>query len=130
MLEVPMHRVALFTSLLMFAAPVAANVTDDDFRVDTTRQLLALCTVSADDPRSGEAIHFCYGYLVGAYAFHEAWMGKGMDERLVCPPDPAPTRDDAVEQFVAWAKSQPEYLDDVPVDVEFRFLMQTWPCQK
>ena len=98
------------------------------FESVATRNLLNLCTVSADDPRHREAIHFCHGYIVGAYDYHMADSGKGR-KLLVCFPDPPPSRDDAVAQFVAWAQAHPEHHDEMPVETEFRFLIGTWPCK-
>jgi len=62
--------------LLLVAAVLipgyAGAVTEEDFKAKTTRNLLNLCTASANDPQHKEAIHFCHGYLVGAYAYHMA----------------------------------------------------------
>jgi hypothetical protein len=55
------RRLCLATLLV---PALAAAVSEEDFVVETTRNLLNLCTASADDPRSREAIHFCHGYLV------------------------------------------------------------------
>jgi hypothetical protein len=30
--------------------------------------------------------------------------------------------------FIEWAKAHPEYLNEPPVETEFRFLIETWPC--
>ena len=31
--------------------------------------------------------------------------------------------------FIDWAKAHPQYMDESPVETEFRFLMETWPCK-
>ena len=46
-----------------------AAVTEEDFVVKTTRNLINLCTASPQDPRYGDAINFCQGYMVGAYHY-------------------------------------------------------------
>lgn len=109
--------------------PAGAAVNDEDFRLMTTQDLVDLCTVSADDPRAKEAIGMCYGYLVGAYDFYKATnTGKG-SMRLVCMPTPPPSRNEAVGLFVEWAKANPQYMKDAPVETEFRFLSAKWPCK-
>ncbi len=105
------------------------GVTDQDFQVATSQSLLSLCTASQNDPLYKEAINFCHGYLVGAYAYYSAVnCGPGGDQ-LVCLPDPPPSRAEAIKMFVEWLKSHPEYSNDKPVDSEFRFLMEKWPCK-
>ncbi|MGZ8195399.1 MAG: Rap1a/Tai family immunity protein, partial [Methylosarcina sp.] len=42
----------------------AANVTEEDFVAQKTRNLINLCTASPQEPHYREAIHFCHGYLV------------------------------------------------------------------
>jgi hypothetical protein len=49
--------------------------------------------------------------------------------KFVCVPDPLPSRNDAIDRFIKWAESNPQHMDERPVEAEFRFLMQTWPCK-
>ncbi|MFW5443579.1 MAG: hypothetical protein ACKE51_04630 [Methylococcaceae bacterium] len=65
-----LKMVKIFLMLGMFIPTIACAVTKDDFKVKTTKNLLNLCVASTDDPRYEEAIHFCHGYLVGAYHYH------------------------------------------------------------
>ena len=121
--------------LVSFLIPglAGAAVTDDDFVLATAQNLLNLCSVSASDPRAKEAIQMCEGFMVGAYHFYLATnTGKGDrgDMRLVCMPNPTPTRDQVVAMFVEWAKVNPQYMKEAPVDSEFRFLGEKWPCKK
>jgi hypothetical protein len=122
-------KVALI-GLMLSPGIAAAAVTDEDFTVKTTQNLLNLCAVSADDPRAKEAIQMCQGYLVGAYDYYVAENSGKDSMRLVCMPNPAPTRNEAVAMFVEWAKANQQYMNDRPVDTEFRFLSAKWPCKK
>ena len=65
-------KLILALVLFSFLVPglAGAAVTDEDFTVKTTQNLLNLCAVSADDPRAKEAIQMCQGYLVGAYDYY------------------------------------------------------------
>ena len=73
--------VGLFLAGVCLAPGAALAVSDADFESVATRNLLNLCTVSADDPRHREAIHFCHGYIVGAYDYHIADSEKDAYER-------------------------------------------------
>ncbi len=117
--------------VIIFLVPgLAGAVTKEDFEAKTTRNLVNLCTVSADDPLHREAIHFCEGYLVGAYDFHIAESAGPGGDRLVCFPEPPPSRDQAVSMFVRWVRAHPQYMNESPVETEFRFLIEKWPCKK
>ena len=117
--------------VVVLSAGVVRAVTEEDFRVRTTQDLIDLCTVSASDPRAEEAIHFCHGYLVGAFHFYLAWTeGPGATQRLVCFPQSGVTRSEAVAMFVDWVKARPQYMKEFPVETEFRFLIEKWPCKK
>lgn len=107
-----------------------ANVTEADFIAKRTQNLLNLCTASPQDPQYREAIHFCHGYLVGAYHFYSAEAADKPDMQFVCFPEPKPSRNEAIDLFISWAQKHPEYMNEMPVETEFRFLAETWPCRK
>ena len=62
---------ALFV-ITFLKASFAGAITTEDFQVRTSENWLDLCTVSASDPLAQQAIHFCYGYLGGAFHYHVA----------------------------------------------------------
>ena len=118
--------------LVSFFVPglAGAAVTDDDFVLASTQNLVNLCSVSASDPRAKEAIQMCEGYMLGAYHFYLATNSGKNDMRLVCMPNPTPTRDQMAAMFVEWAKANPKFMNEAPVDSEFRFMSARWPCKK
>jgi hypothetical protein len=125
------RKLACLLLAAAFALPgLARAVTDEDFEVKTTQNLMNLCTASANDLRQKEAIHFCHGYLVGAYAYHVAENSGPEGKRLVCFPDPPPSRNEAIGMFLEWVKAHPQHMGEKPVDTEFRFLMEKWPCKR
>jgi hypothetical protein len=105
-------------------------VTEEDFMVKTTRDLINLCTASPQDTRYGEAIHFCHGYLVGAYHYSVAQASNDPNRLLVCFPEPKPSRNEAIDLFVAWAQAHPQFMTEMPVETGFRFMTEKWPCKK
>jgi len=121
---------SLVVASFLVAGLAGAAVTDEDFVLSTTRNLLNLCTVSADDPRAKEAIQMCEGYMLGAYHFYLATNAGKDSMNLVCLPNPAPTRNEAAAMFVEWARANSQYMNEAPVETEFRFLSAKWPCKK
>lgn len=126
-------KLMTFISILIvgvFSTGVNASVSEDDFQVTTTGNLVALCTTSKNDPRYLEAIHFCHGYLVGAYHYYLAEQNGPKGSKLVCLPTPGPSRNESIDMFIAWTQQHPEYMNELPVESEFRFLIEKWPCKE
>jgi hypothetical protein len=121
--------ILLFAAALVRPGPATA-VTEEDFKVRTTQQLMNLCTASADDPLAKEAVHFCHGYLIGAFAYYMAQTSGPDAKRLFCVPDPEPSRNEAIGQFLKWIKARPQLMNQSPVESEFMFLIEMWPCKK
>ena len=123
--------VVLFLSVLLTlpALTLAGEVSEKDFEVKTTQNLINLCTAAPDDPLYQQAINFCHGYLVGAFHYYVAESSGPKGTKLVCFPDPPPSRNEAIEMFIVWAKAHPQYMNEKPVETEFRFLMETYPCK-
>ena len=107
----------------------AGAVSEDDFDLDTTADLVELCTVPSSDPLHREAVSFCVGFLVGAYHYHVAENAGPVGSPMVCPPDPPPKRSKVGEMFMDWVKKHPQYMNDEPVETWFRFLIETYPCK-
>jgi hypothetical protein len=108
----------------------SSAVTEEDFVVKTTRHLINLCTASPQDPHYEEAINFCQGYLVGAYQYSLAETLNDPNKSLVCFPEPKPSRNEVIGMFVVWAQAHPQFMTEMPVETEFRFLTEKWPCKK
>jgi len=125
-------RIKSFSLLfvMVFLLPVFAGaVSEKDFEVETTENLINLCTTPVDDPLHNHAINFCHGYLAGAYNYYEAISSGPKGIQLVCLSDPSPSRNDAIAMFIEWVKTHPQHLGDKPVETQFRFLIEKWPCK-
>ena len=117
--------------MLGILLPGLANsaVTEEDFVVKTTQNLINLCTASPQDPLYGDAVNFCQGYMVGAYHYSIAEHSKDTKNLFVCLPEPKPSRNEVVALFVAWAQAHPQFMTDMPVETQFRFMAEKWPCK-
>ena len=69
----------------------AGAVSEKDFEIQSTENLINLCTVAPDDPLYHQAINFCHGFLVGAYRYYEAAESGPAGVKLFCEPDPSPS---------------------------------------
>jgi hypothetical protein len=118
-----------FLFMMVFLLPaIAGAVSENDFEAQSTENIINLCTASPDDPLYHQAINFCHGFLVGAYRYYEAAGSGPGGLKLVCLPDPRPSRNDTIDMFIDWAKAHPQHWSEPPVETEFRFLMEKWPC--
>lgn len=120
----------LLTGNIIMLHGTALAVSTDDFEALTTQNLINLCTVPNNDPFAQQAIHFCQGYLVGAFDFHMAERKGSKENPWFCLPKPEPSRNEMVAKFVKWAVVHPEYMHEMPVETEFRFFVANYPCNK
>ena len=109
-------------------APNARATTAQNFMVHTTADLVALCEAAPSDANYVAAIHFCQGFAAGAYQYYLALAQNAPNTRFVCIRDPAPSRNQAITAFVAWAHAHPERMSEPAVDSMFRYLGETYPC--
>jgi len=123
------RAIGFFLLVLLTLPAVAGAVSEKDFVARTTRDLTNLCLAAPDDPLHVQAVNFCEGYLVGAFHYYQASASGPKGTKLVCLPDPQPSRDAAFKMFIDWVKAHPQYEEEMPVETEFRFLMETWPCK-
>jgi hypothetical protein len=112
----------------LLAGPASAQLSHEPFRIPDTRSLIELCSAAESDPLYDDAINFCHGYVAGAWQYHEAQANGPQGRRLVCLPDPPPTRIEAIAMFLEWSKSHPEHASEPAVETMFRFLIGKWPC--
>ncbi len=96
--------------------------------IRTTADLVALCETQPNQDNYVAAIHFCEGFASGAYQYYLALAQNSPSARYVCPPEPPPSRDQAIAGFVAWARADGNAMSQPAVDSLFRYLGSTYPC--
>lgn len=121
-------RSVLIVLIVILLPCLAGAVTEKDFEAKTAQDLVNLCSASPDDPMYQQAVNFCHGYFVGAFHYYEAMSSGPKGVEFVCLPDPRPSRNEAIHMIVEWVKAHPQYLTETPVEAQFRFMMQKWPC--
>ena len=120
-------RTAVAVTLLTLVGAAHA-VQPDAYRVRTTAELVRVCSAQPSEPDQATAIAFCHGVLAGAYGYYAAVTPAA--DWFVCLPDPAPTRSKVANDFVAWAKAHPQFMEQGAIDTLFRYGAETFPCRK
>jgi hypothetical protein len=120
--------IVLLVMPVLLLPGLATAVTERDFEAYTARQTVSLYTVSSEDPFYHRATNPCPGYFEGAYQNYEAMppCPKGITFVCVRPP---PSRNDAIGWFIEWTEANLQYMDEGSVELQFRFLMEKWPCK-
>jgi hypothetical protein len=75
----PMGMVLGLAIACLMPLPAGA-VESDNFLAATSEDMMALCTASPDEAMADEAVHFCHGYLIGAFHYYRqlvAWTRHG-----------------------------------------------------
>ena len=98
-----------------------------NFELDTTGDLVALCSCPPEDPLYAQALQFCYGYMTGVAHLHRILVDAEEIERLACP-DHQVTRDELVQVFLSWARGHPEAMEEAPGRSVRAAAVETWPC--
>ena len=110
-----------------FASAQAAFV-PEEYKLDQAQELLDVCTVSTSHPDYLEAYGFCVGYFTGAMHYHRA-LAKGPERKAIVCPEHAVTRAEAISVFVAWARDNPQYMAEEPIEAMMRAAVAKWPCK-
>ncbi len=104
-----------------------ANVTQDNFLMGSTSDLVNLCSATETDPLYTAAVNFCQGFAVGVYRVLQE-EDRARVRHLFCTPQPTPTRTETIARFVQWAGADNGRLAQSPADGLAAFLSQQFPC--
>jgi hypothetical protein len=107
-----------------------AAVTEDTFQLKTTSDLVDLCSAAPSDPMMTAAVNFCHGFAVGVFRVLDEENAAHRINKLFCIPNPTPSRNQALADFVQWAKSTPGMMDQRPADGLLAYLAKTYPCPR
>jgi Rap1a immunity proteins len=123
-------------AILMLAPAHAQTVStaagpppDTTFQVATTSDLVRLCEAEPNGPTGIAALHFCQGFAVGAYRYHQIASSAADKPPLFCEPTPRPTRNQVTAAFIDWAQQHPDRMNVPAVEGLFQFLAQAYPCR-
>ena len=114
---------------LAFLAPFAAHAaTEANFGARTTGDLVELCEATPDNAIGTAAVNFCEGFAQGAVSVEMQNMAAFRGPKSFCLPNPPPSRNEALSEFVKWARVSPDRMSATSTDGLFRFLSERYPC--
>ena len=114
---------------LAFLAPFAAHAaTEANFGAKTTGDLVELCEATPDNAIGTAAVNFCQGFALGAVSVEMQNLAAFRGPKLFCMPNPPPSRNEALSEFVKWARASPDRMSATSTDGLFRFLSERYPC--
>ncbi|BCX19115.1 MAG: hypothetical protein KatS3mg117_2797 [Geminicoccaceae bacterium] len=122
-----MLRTMLSAAGIVAAATAVGHAQPIDPKLETTRALLELCAAEPGSPRYGARLSYCEGFIAGTGLLYEKLVAAGVIKPWACAPT-APSAEEIRTAFVTWAKANPRYLDEPPVDGFWRAMAATWPC--
>jgi hypothetical protein len=118
-------------ALLLVVAPCAGYaVTEANFAARTTGDMVELCDPQSDSAIANAAVNFCQGFAQGAVSVEMQHDAGSRTMKLFCLPDPPPTRNGTLSEFVKWARASPDRMNDRASDGLIRFLGERFPCPK
>jgi hypothetical protein len=119
---------SLMAPLLLSPVMATLAATPDNFQLNKTSDLVALCSPDTTDPMMAADVSWCHGFVVGTYRILEQ---EEMKERhkAFCMANPPPNRNDAIAAFVAWVKANPSQLTQSPSDSILSYLESSYPCK-
>ncbi|MEJ0015060.1 MAG: Rap1a/Tai family immunity protein [Acetobacteraceae bacterium] len=121
--------VALCAASLPNAA--SAAVTESTFQLNTTSDLVDLCSAAPADPMGTAALNFCQGFALGVYRVLEEENAAKRIGKMFCIPETATqTRNEAIADFVQWAKTSPAVLAQRPANGIVAYLQTKFPCPR
>jgi hypothetical protein len=112
------------------AGSAHAAVTEDNFLLRHTGDLIALCSSGKSDPMYTAATNFCHGFAVGVFRVLREVDTARRSSPFFCMPDPQPSRNEGIANFLQWASADPKRADQPPQDAIAAFLAQQYPCPR
>ena len=118
-------------AMLLVIVPAGGNAaTEANFAAKTTGDIVALCDPQSQSAIDNAGINFCDGFAQGAVLVEQEHEAGPHSRKFFCLPDPAPSRDEAIGEFVKWAHASPDRMSMPSVDGLITFLGERYPCPK
>ncbi|MBV8520796.1 MAG: hypothetical protein JOY71_01460 [Acetobacteraceae bacterium] len=112
-------------AILMAGTALPAAAADGGFNVRTAGDLAALCAGEPGGPRRAAAENFCDGFAQGVVS-----LELRHEKRAFCIPNPSPSRQQTMREFVTWARANPSRLDAPSTEGLLQFFRERFPCSK
>ncbi len=101
------------------------------FDIRSFNDLTSVCGMPSEHPLGAAAKSLCSGYLAGVLDFHMLdTAGTRRNYRLVCLPQPVPSRAAVIDEMLGWAHDHPKSLGEPAPNGVLRFFASAYPCGK
>lgn len=110
-------------SMSAFAAPAAKQ---EPARVLSLGDITSLCK-QKDNPQT---VGFCNGFGQGVYDAYLVTRHPQKAPSKICVKQPAPQRQQVMDDFLAWADKHAQYNDKPAAEAALRYLAERFPCGK
>jgi hypothetical protein len=116
--------------IVVSASSAYATVTEDNFLLRNSGDLVEVCSAVQSDPLFTAARNFCDGFVVSVFMVlqEENRAQSSNSKRLFCEPNPVSTRDEAIASFVQWVRADAGRMALPATDGIAEFLSQRYPC--
>jgi len=109
----------------------AAPVSEDNFMLKTTADLVALCSADKADPLYTAAVNYCHGFAIGTYRMLEIEDQASRNKRKsLCVDKSGMTRSQAISSFVTWAADKPKVMASAPTEGFGQYVLESFTCNK
>ena len=124
------RKTSAIAAFLALAPCAGQAATQANFGVNTTADLVELCDAKPDNAMGIAAVNFFQGFAQGAVLVEMQNQGTSRDLKLFCLPNPLPTRNETLREFVQWARASQDRMMEAPTNGLVRFLAERFPCPK
>lgn len=104
------------------SSPATTSIADTTPAV-STQDMVSVCSQKYEPL----ARNFCYGFGEGVFQLYKAQLGNS-PETSICFKSGEKTRDQVLDEFVAWANARPEMATQPAAGTILLFLRQQYPC--
>ena len=128
-----LNRILWLLSLLAVIPPTTGwgAVSETNFLLRNTGDLVALCSATSADPMGTAALNFCHGFGVGVTRVLQEDDAAAPSRRpMFCLPSSGLTRNQAVAEFLRWANADPSRMAMPATDGVAAFLAAQYPCRR
>ncbi len=130
-MRLQIRRAAGWVAFAVLGLPIAAAADEavvESFRLSDARALVTACSLPEEHALHARANAFCLGYMSGAMQFYGAAIKSPDVTPFVCAPKEL-SRGSLRDVFLAWARANPQRLDEPAIEGLVRAAVAKFPCK-
>lgn len=120
------NKLLLIASLVASCFIFNAQAKEATLPVISTKELVEVCKVGS----AGETRSYCVGYMTATYDTYLATRHPKNARPFICVKQPAPPRNDVINDYIKWADAKPELANKAAAGTFLDYLATRFPCGK